>query len=388
MKEYANCDPLAELVALRQRLEQLEQRCEQQRQISPRRLFSRKFVLSALVGTLLMATVAVLWGDEVKAIFVDPNGNVGIGTQPRDKVKLDVSGGAAFSSVGVNHAPWPGQNLLVVAKQGDVAFNVTNPDNTVNWLTVLKDGQVVMNGGNVGIGTASPDAQAKLQVSGTTRLGKGTADSWFPNPDGNSYVSGTNVIFRTGEGTEQKKNIEKMRLTEDGNLIVQGKVTSRGRYQRDDNAETTYEIPAPYHLSLTAANYGGRTKTIPQDVLVALCGGPTGCEANLAMTRWYTGSETAGASRSVHFYYSKDDGHWRTSADTVGTDGDGVTKHVLSIWNVCYFTDGTYSNYNNTGDRDKGMQLLVWNGGDDKDTKNYRNLNRTCELTLTSGGAP
>lgn len=115
----------------------------------------------------------------------------------------------------------------------------------------------------------------------------------------------------------------------------QGQISSR-----DDDAESNYDIPPPYHLSLTAAKYGGRTKTIPQDVLVALCGGPTGCEVTLAMTRWYKGTETEGASRSVQFYYSKDDGHWRTSADSAGIDGDGATQHILSIWNVCYFTDG------------------------------------------------
>jgi hypothetical protein len=103
-------------------------------------------------------------------------------------------------------------------------------------------------------------------------------------------------------------------------------------------------------------------------------------KVRLAMTRWDSDIKTAAASRSILFYYSANDGRWRASNDEEGVDGDGHTKHVLIIWNTCFFTDGTYSGYKDQGDNEKGMQLLLWNGNG--------NANRTCELTLTSAGAP
>ncbi len=275
-------------------------------------------------------------GDLHETMRLQGDGNVGIGrTDP--KASLDVAGtlkvsgeSGSYGAVGINTSPIPGQNLVITPAQGNVPFNVTDPTGSINWLSVLSDGRVIMNGGNVGVGTANPDPTAKLDVAGDVR--------------------------------------------------IQGKVSSRGRYQRDDEAERTYEIPPPYHLSLTAARYGGRTKTIPKDVLVALCGGSSSCELRLAMTRWDNDTQTEGASRSVVFYYSANNGRWRASNDASGVAGDKITQHVLDLWGTCLFTDGTYFNYKDQGDKGTGMQLLVWN--------NRSNANRTCELTLTSGGAP
>jgi len=52
-------------------------------------------------------------------------------------------------------------------------LNVTNAANTVNWLTVGNNGQVIMNGGRVGIGTFSPDQ--RLSVNGdASKFGGGS----------------------------------------------------------------------------------------------------------------------------------------------------------------------------------------------------------------------
>ena len=123
----------------------------------------------------------------------------------------------------------PAAKLEVAGKtklNGDVAMSGGN--------VVMSGGNVIMNGGNVGIGTASPGA--KLEVAGDAR--------------------------------------------------INGKVTHYARYQRDDEPEGVYEISPRYHLSLTGVKYGGRTKTIPQDTLEALCADPDGCQVRLAMTRW------------------------------------------------------------------------------------------------------
>jgi hypothetical protein len=102
--------------------------------------------------------------------------------------------------------------VIITGDGTDIPFNVTDKSNTVPWLSVSKDGQVVMKGGNVGVGTQS--VSAKLQVSGSSLLSNGTGDSWFPYTDGDSYVSGTNVMFRS-DG-----NNERMRITKGGDIGI------------------------------------------------------------------------------------------------------------------------------------------------------------------------
>ncbi len=65
--------------------------------------------------------------------------------------------------------------------------------------------------GNVSIGTTSSNHD--LTVIGNTLLSNGTGDSWFPFTNGWSYVSGTGVIFRTG-------NTERARLHSNGNFGI------------------------------------------------------------------------------------------------------------------------------------------------------------------------
>jgi hypothetical protein len=223
MNEHTENDPRAELAALRQRLDKLEaEHRELQRQAlrARRPAFSRKFLLTALVS-LLLAVVGALWGDEAMSLFVDPKGYVGIGTND-PKARLDVNGSARFVNIGINHAPDGVQNMLITADADGkhVPFNITNPKSDVNWLTVFNGGNVVMNGGNVGIVENQPaparfkTASPKLQVSGSTLLSNGTGESWFPFYDGDSIVSGTNVIFRSNGNTEG------MRLTSEGKVGI------------------------------------------------------------------------------------------------------------------------------------------------------------------------
>ena len=114
-------------------------------------------------------------------------------------------------------------------------------------------------------------------------------------------------------------------------------------------------------MSLTGTAYAGKTKTIPIDILRQLCGKQDGCEVRLGMTRWDAPSQTEAGSRVVVLYYapsisgdSRPDnttpaqwaaGRWRTSNDKEGIIGDGVTKHVLDIWDTCILTDGSYDKF-------------------------------------------
>jgi len=402
MSQDAEGNSLNELAALRQRLEELEAvHRDLQRQVSRRPFFSRKFALSVLAGTLVMATVAVLWGDEVISIFVDPKGNVGIGTN-QPGAKLDVSGGAAFSSVGINHAPWPGQTLLLVAKNGDIPFNVTDPANTINWLAVDKAGEVRMNGPSVNIGTGvKEDTGTALNVkgaadfTGTLNVSKdstfkgyvGINTAPFKNQNllivptqGNipfNVTNPANTVSWLSVGPDGKVAMNGGGLGVTGDVLINGKVSSKGRYQRDDEAETTYEIPPPYHLSLTYKNYAGKSKAIPQDVLDSLCGTPGGCQVRLEMTKWDNDSETESASEGFWFYYSKTDGRWRTNDNggaAVGVSGTGGIKHARNLYDTCFFTNGSYPGGQNL---DKSMKLHISTVG------RYHWPNLTCELTIT-----
>jgi hypothetical protein len=195
-----------EIEVLRERVEALESGRARPKVAGRVTRWRRLAAKPALALTAVMGAVLALGvlGAQNKQdpLFIDPDGNVNIGS-------------ARFSKIAVNQAPQPGQKVIITGDGTDVPFNVTDKSNTVNWLTVLKDGQVVMKGGNVGVGT--PSASPKLQVKGSSLLSNDTGDSWFPNTDGDSYVSGTNVILRSNG------NNERMRITKDGYVGI-GKI--------------------------------------------------------------------------------------------------------------------------------------------------------------------
>jgi hypothetical protein len=167
-----------------------------------------------------------------------------------------------------------------------------------------------------------------------------------------------------------------------GNVEVTGTVKAQSVdgnmkvvYQRDDQEQTTYQKPLwRYHMTLTAAQYGGRTKTIPKEILTKLCGTRDGCEVRLGDTRWDNASRTETESVVNRFYYSPNDGHWRVSwpRNTEGIIGTGATQEAMNTSGQCIFTDGTFNNYEDQGDKNTGMQLYVAG----------RNSALTCELTI------
>ena len=190
--------------------------------------------LTAVMGAVLALGVLSAQNKQ-DPLFIGPNGTVSIGS-------------ARFSNIGINQDPWPGQKLIITGDGTDIPLNVTNPANLVSWLVVSKDGNVLMNGGNVGVVGApgSPGfdiskASPKLEVSGSSHLtlGTGKGDSWFPYYDGDSYVSGTNVIFRSNGNTERMRltsggdigigtTAPNAKLDVNGNAVVSGGLTVKG----------------------------------------------------------------------------------------------------------------------------------------------------------------
>ena len=70
-------------------------------------------------------------------------------------------------------------------------------------------------GKGVGIDTHFPFGA--LDVRGFTRLGKGTADSWFPYVDGRTYISGKGIILRSDNAGGYA---ERMRIADNGNVGI------------------------------------------------------------------------------------------------------------------------------------------------------------------------
>lgn len=326
--------------------------------------------LALMIAGVMLAAATIAFGQgAIDALFVSKDGNVGIGTTTPAN-KLSVSGNADFSgNVGIGTTAASAKldvagsgwfrtdqgALPATAGKGVRVFydefaGKTGQIYSYDYATSDPRNLILQGpGGNVGIGTTTP--ANKLSVSG------------------NSDFSGNVGI---GTSTPRAK------------LDVAGTIISRGRYQRDADAETTYELSPRYHLSLTGPKYAGSTRQIPQQTIIDLCGDQDGCQFRLGMTRWDNDAETEAASITGLLYYASD-GHWRTSmllqvgkvpknGEATGVDGNRITEHVANAWDTCYFTDAPYLNGTGMRDEDRSMYLLVWTG--------YTNANRTCELTL------
>ena len=208
MTEQSIGDMQAKLAALRQRLGDLE---AEHRDLlrgasrSRRPEFSRKFLLGALPVALLLAAGGLLYGQGAgDALFINPQGWVGIGTNaPKATLdvagklnvsdnstlsnttvtgylttagnvgigtaspgaKLEVAGDTRFNgAVGINRVAIKNQHLVITPSSGNIPFNVTDPASSTNWLSVFASGNVIMNGGSVGIGTTQPSQ--RLHVAG------------------------------------------------------------------------------------------------------------------------------------------------------------------------------------------------------------------------------
>lgn len=116
--------------------------------------------------SLMFLGVGLLYGQSGgDALFIDSQGRVGIGTTSPG-AQLEVAGSTKLNgSVGINTDPVNKQHLVIRSAQDHIPLNITAPDSARNWLTVFPNGSVIMNGGNVGIGTANPDS--KLTVTAT-----------------------------------------------------------------------------------------------------------------------------------------------------------------------------------------------------------------------------
>jgi hypothetical protein len=425
---------LAEIEALKQRLAALEARLPESAAAEPRRRSTRKMTVCLVTGAglAMLAGVSLVYGGD--ALSISPDGKIGIGTAT-PAATLDVIGGLlhvagttapTFKSEGA----YVGWNALTggtgetdfINNQGGgpggFAFMNTPPSGDPR-ATLM----VISGAGDVGIGTVRPDD--KLDVAGGARVAAlnvaGKAGIKELAVAGSASITGLAVpgmkidgknALEFGAGVTKEGNAgqiayqkhsgdaldivgagttapeRKIKMWAEGGATLYGSLNVAGFvdgnmkvvYQRDDEPQTTYQKPLwRYHMSLTAAKYAGKTKTIPEAILTELCAKADGCEVRLGMTRWDNAIVTETASISNRLYIG-DNGRWRVSwpRDTEGVIGNGKREDAMHAWSTCYLTDATFDNSRDQGDKQTGLQLLVWNG----DRGQYNNPARTCELTI------
>ena len=151
-------------------------------------------------------------------------GNVGIGTiSPAYKLDVNGTGGVRFTGSNNNRPVLIDTNVMIKGESGAWAvthgfigssgtnrggFGALGTDDTINyyWIGSAYDSnEFVLNGGNVGIGTSSPNQ--KLEVRGTVRAGLQT-----------SSINGTVLLDDSYSGTESLVSVNTLRST--GGLLL------------------------------------------------------------------------------------------------------------------------------------------------------------------------
>jgi len=213
-----------ELEALRQRVQDLEaDRAGRMGTVHfrYRRNFSKRLSAGLIsLAVLLVVTAGLLYGQSaVDALFIDQQGNIGIGTTaPGKKLALNVGGddGVSLQDSSANELA----RLMRdgTASNGRLALWAGGKQN----VNIKSFGDSFFNGGNVGVGTTSPRASLDVQqgnrtdthpaaVKGLYVTGDFSPDSGveFRHSNGTQGIGfGYNTIYATGGNGNQDLNLK------------------------------------------------------------------------------------------------------------------------------------------------------------------------------------
>jgi hypothetical protein len=291
-------------------------------------------------------------------VFVSNNGNVAIGPS-RAGYKLLVStpdqktvsaGEAAGLAVTTNEADHPFG--LAIRLKGAPALADRSAVLQTTDVGQADGGRLLLQlyGGSVGIGT-TPKADNKLEVNGKVSASALATLDQSVNIEGNGgrnlfsdeekagnlrvggvsntpgiYSDKGDVIVASASNNvwlrskvaisteaDAKKRNQPETLYVDGGIKASGTVVGniKTRVRVNDNPETTSAKPNwRYQMTLTGGNRDNRTRSIPRDVLIALCGPPDGCDVVLGRRLW-SPNETTSWFNTFRFIYDKDTQRFR-----------------------------------------------------------------------------
>jgi len=183
-------------------------------------------------NNFVLRTMTELDGSVVNALTVEPSGDLGIGTEPTEK--LEVAGNLKLSSGGA--LIFPDGTSLTSAALGGSASSLSTPGNAlitadadavgtgnIEFKTGSSTDMVITNERKVGIGTSTPTTHLEVSGSGAQRIKVASSDD---NQAGISFKSGGTgeyVIYSSGGSddlTFYNGTSDVMNLTAGGDLGI------------------------------------------------------------------------------------------------------------------------------------------------------------------------
>jgi hypothetical protein len=223
------------------------------------------------------------------------NNKVGIGTESPDQ-KLDVSGrgrflnnGSTLQLVGIDHTylEYYPDGTGAGRKAWSGFGGATNDNFTIH--NDAGSGHIILSGGNVGVGTSSPDQKLHIEDSanprilientdgtlslnqdigsvifkqndstgttGTGIIGKIRMSSVPTNVGGNFYGTSANMIFSVGNNANDNANIDAVTIQNDGNVGIGTNNPQGALHVAGDSGSSNISKVLGVHMGVYSSSY-------------------------------------------------------------------------------------------------------------------------------------
>jgi hypothetical protein len=200
-------------------------------------------------------------------------------------------------------------------------------------------------------------------VPGSVSFGAGGAKQ-IAFPDGGKITDSASGMTLSGGGANKTVTVE-------GGWSA-GATRDTGDSNGGPNQRSTYSVSMNRYV-VEAPDNGSSPDTVPIDsqILNDYCRDEDGCWVSLYMRNW-DGKDTMAGITARHLSLgpvaNNQQQYWDmrspNSDSSVGDDNNGVTQHLLSVYNACFLTDAQYVNAV-SNDNQPGFGLLNWYGAYD-----------------------